>query len=162
MDPRGGGSIASSSAILVDTGAFLVADTLTIGSGKAIGGDGTITGNLSLDAGAKFSFDALSTLSVSGTVTLDNSFGVDDLLVDDWSLISDGTYTLISNGLPSNFSNIENWGSGAAYDLGNKQFAYFQDGSLQLVVGTIPEPSTVAVLGLALTGLMMRRRRMTA
>ncbi len=163
LDITTGGSIASSSEIIVADGATLLANTLTIGSGKAIGGDGSITGSLSLGEGAKFIFDGSgATLSVSGTVSLHGDFGVDDLLVDDWSLISDGTYTLIDNGSDFSTMGIDNWGSEFALEVGNKQFAYFQQGSLQLVVETIPEPSTLAVLGLALTGLMMRRRRMTA
>jgi len=67
----------------------------------------------------------------------------------------DGTYTLIAGNV--NTTGLANFGSANAYDLGSGKSAYFQSGSLQLVV--VPEPSTM-LAGLAGAGvfLLIRRR----
>ena len=150
----GAGSITNSSAITVDAGAEIEAATLTIGDGKAVGGGGTVTGNLSLQSGANFIFHEADTLTVSGTVTLDNSFGVASLVVADWALVAADTYTLIDNG--SDFSNISNLGyDNRATGLAGGREAYFEEGSLALVV--IPEPGSMVLLLLG-AGIFVRRR----
>jgi autotransporter-associated beta strand protein len=137
---------------------------ISVGSGAAIGGNGTIAGSMSLAAGAGFMiFDLNAPLTVVGSVSLDNTFSIASLLgaegnLIDWSTIADGTYTLISNA--SNFSNIQNFGSGNKTSIGGDRFAYFSEGSLQLNV--VPEPSTYALLALTALGLaghVIRRRR---
>ncbi len=158
----------------VTTGTLLISNTtgsgtgtgaVTVSSGAAIGGDGTIGGNLTLSNGAKFVFDLNDTpLNVSGTFALSNTFGVDDLVTSslgaiDWSTVGDGTYTLLGTSFAFNAGNIENFGLANAFSSGGKQM-YFANGSLDLVV--VPEPSTAAMLTLSLlltVAVIARRRR---
>ncbi|MGJ8644114.1 MAG: beta strand repeat-containing protein [Luteolibacter sp.] len=131
---------------------------ITVDSGAAIGGPGSTTGDLTVAAGGQFVFSLTDTLTVGGTVSLDSTFGVDDL-VGLSSATSDGTYTLI-DGTATSFAGlgIENFGAGNAFDLGSGKSAYFEDGSLQLVVTSIPEPSTALLGALSLLALFRRRR----
>lgn len=108
----------------------------TVASGAAIGGNGSLAGDLTINAGGVFAFDALSTLTVSGTVTLDSTFGVDDL--DGLPGVANGTYTLIANS--GDLSSIENFGVANAFDLGGGQLAYFQGVGLELVVAPATTP----------------------
>ena len=68
-----------------------------------------------------------------------------------------GTYTLITGTL--NAANLDNYGLENAFDIdginGNRS-AYFQSGSLQLVI--IPEPRAALLGGIGLL-LLLRRRR---
>ena len=75
----------------------------------------------------------------------------------DWGAIADGTYTLI--GTSSTFNTITNFGAENALSIGAGRTAYFENGSLQLVV--VPEPSALALAGFgaALAGYAARRRR---
>jgi len=160
------GSIASSVRIFLSdttTGLNLSAASgggITIGTGKGVGGLGTITGNLSLDSGAGLVLSSSALLagvplSVTGTVSLPNDFAIASLFGTtgqpfDFSLIPDGTYPLIDNG--SSFANISNFGPGNAADIGGGRTAYFTEGSLSLIV--VPEPSTLAmVAGVVAVGL---------
>jgi hypothetical protein len=133
---------------------------VTVTAGR-LGGDGTIGGLVSLAAGAKFIFTPGQTLDVNNTVTLDATFGVDDLVkadgsAIDWSTVAGGTYTLIG-ATTTDFSHIENFGLANAASLAGGRSAYFKNGSLQLVVA-VPEPSTLAALGLSAVVFMRRRR----
>ncbi len=162
------GSIATSSAVVVGAGATFdvsaLAASFNVGGSQAIGGAGTIDGNLSLAAGAGLIvFDLNTPLTVTGTVTLDDTFSIASLLsIDgtafDWSSVADGTYTLIANG--SSFDNIQNFGEFNQTSIGGGRFAYFSEASLE--VNVVPEPSTYALLalsGLALAGYAARRRQ---
>ncbi|MGJ8653872.1 MAG: beta strand repeat-containing protein [Opitutaceae bacterium] len=137
-------------------GATAFAGDIIIGADGSVTGTGSLAGNLILEAGAKFAVTTGETLTVAGVVTLDSTFGVDDLTGIS-SLTADGSYTLIANA--TDFSHIENFGIGNAFDLGGGKSAYFENGSLVLVV--VPETSTFALLAgaLALGSVMMRRRR---
>ncbi len=129
-----------------------VAGTLSPGDSS---GSLTIDGNLSLLSGAKFQFSLTSMLIVTGTVSLDATFGIDDL-IGLTSATANGTYTLIDS-TSTNFDLVvmENYGAAKAYDLGDGKFAYFKQGSLQVEV--VPEP-TSALLMLMGSALFLRRR----
>ncbi len=136
---------------------------VTVESGGILGGSGSISGNVTFQAGAGLVFDPLTTLDMTGTVTMDSTFGVSSLVDSrggaiDWSTIGIGSYTLIGS-TTSDFSGITNFGSANAADVGGGKSAYFENGSLQLIV--IPEPSTLALFGLAGVAVVMglRRRR---
>jgi autotransporter-associated beta strand protein len=159
---RVGGSAATSSRLTgtntylgdttVTTGASLalastcsLSSNVVVQSGARIGGPATLGGNLTIaDTSNFYFFYSLGyiPMSVAGTVTVGNGFGVANLVggsqgeVVPWASIPDGTYTLIAN--PSgNFSNITNFGSANAFDLGGGRGAYFQNGGgLQLVLTT--------------------------
>jgi len=168
---KGGTGVLTLSGVNTYTGATTVSEgTLLVNGSTAadsafsvianaiIGGDGTINGNLTLANGALFAFDPLATLDLGGTLALNESFGVASLRNSsggaiDWSSIAVGTYTLMNTSFEFNSGNISNFGSdNAATGLAGGRSAYFQNGSLQLVV--IPEPGTLALLGIAFAALV--------
>ena len=101
--------------------------------------------------------DLFDALQVTGTVTLYAGFGIDDLTGLDWGSVATGTYTLINGTLGAGvFDGLDNNSFGTAYDIGGGRSAYFQTGSLQLVV--IPEPRAALLGGLGLLALLRRRR----
>jgi autotransporter-associated beta strand protein len=124
--------------------------TTTVGSGGIFGGIGSQAGPISFGSGGQFLFNSTAPLTVTGTVSFADpaSFGIDDI-VGLTSSVTDGSYTLIS-GSVSNVASLQNFGAGAAADLGSGKSAYFQQvfgGGLQAVV--VPEPSTVEIVGIA-------------
>jgi autotransporter-associated beta strand protein len=135
------------------------------GSGGWIGGLGSLAGGLALSgSGAGLVFGPTGPLTVSGSVSIDNLFGVSSLVAADggaidWDLIATGTYTLISN-TTTTFGGFNNFGSGNATPIGSialNRSAYFQNGSLQLVI--VPEPATLALAALGLAAAWAIRRR---
>jgi autotransporter-associated beta strand protein len=152
------GTTTVSAGTLLVTGALGATDvSVTAGT---IGGTGTIGGPLSLTGGSSFRvMDLLDPLAVSGTVTLYTGFGIDDLAGLDWSSVANGTYTLINGPLGSGvFAALANNSLASAYNLGGGRSAYFQQGSLELVV--IPEPNAAALIGsFGLIRLLRRRRK---
>jgi hypothetical protein len=142
-----------------------------VSSSAVFGGNGTVSGNLSLSSGALFAFDTGSTLDLAGTLSLDSSFAVASLRNTsgtgvDWANVAQGTYTLMNTSFAFNSGNISNFGqANQATGLGDGKSAYFQQGSptssLQLVVG--PEPGMLALagigLGLATLSFKTYRRR---
>ncbi len=153
----GSGGSVTADRIVFATGSSILGD-LSVNSGDSIGGSGMINGDLTLGAGALYELELGSTLTVMGSVDLDTTFGVDDILGINSSL-GNGTYTLI-DGTSTVFGSLglENWGEENAYDLGDGKSAYFQEGSLQLVV--IPEPASWVLAGLCLgTCFVYTRKR---
>jgi len=146
--------------VLAFTGVHTYTGDTVIGAGAfgVYGGNSTLAGNLNFDSGAKLLFSDAYTLSLASgkQATFDATFGIADL-VGLSSSVADGTYTLISGDV--DFSNIGNVGLANAYDLGGGKGAYFQQSSLQLVVYTVPEPSSIVLAGLGIAGLLIRRRR---
>lgn len=152
-----GTTLVSEGTLLIQgeqTGTGLV----TVSDGAAIGGGGSIAGGLTLGSGADFVFSLTETLTVAGNVSIHSSFGVENLLGLDSSTAL-GVYTLI-DGTTTDFASlgIENWGIDQAYNLGEGKIAYFQQGSLQLVVA-VPEPGTAGLFGVAALFVAWRCRR---
>jgi hypothetical protein len=133
------------------------AGTTTVSSGAAVGGSGSLAGGLSLLTGADFLFTAGETLTVGGAVTIGDGFSISNVIGLDENT-ANATYTLIDNLGTIDYGNIA-FGEANAVSIGGDKTAYFQEGSLQVVV--IPEPATlglVAVFGGAI--LVLRRRFM--
>lgn len=150
-------------ATLVSAGTLLVNGSLgsnsnvTVEANGTVGGDGIIGGTLSFDSGAKFAFIPGQTLTVNGASVTFGNFGVANLFGLDNS-VSVGTYTLIDGTATINWANVANIGSGNAYNLGAGKSAYFQTGSMQLVIEAIPEPAAAILGSLGLLTLLRRRR----
>ncbi len=162
----GNGSVGNSSLISVSSGAVFdvsgVNGGFKLASGQAIGGAGVLIGDLSFESGANFVFSLNQTLTVnSGTVSFEN-FGFSNLAGFD-SSVELGTYKLMDGTATFNFANISNFGADNAYDLGGGKFAYFSEGSLEVIV--VPEPSAFALLlaggsVLLIKAVRARRRRL--
>jgi autotransporter-associated beta strand protein len=150
----GSGTVAVSAGTLYLSG-NLGAGSVDVGSAGTIGGDGTLTGNLAFLAGADFLFNPTTTLTVNdGTVSF-GGFSITDL-AGLTNAVANGTYTLIDGTATFDTTNVSNFGSANAYDLGGGKSAYFESGSLNLVV--IPEPRAALLGGLGLLALLRRRR----
>jgi autotransporter-associated beta strand protein len=156
------GTSTYTGATTVSAGTLLVNGALgnsavTVNSG-AFGGSGTIGSTLTLNSGTLFHVvDLFDALQVSGAVTLYAGFGIDDLAGITWGSVAADTYTLIDGTLGAGvFDSLSNNSLATAYDIGGGRSAYFQEGSLQLVV--IPEPGTALLGGLGLLALLRRRR----
>ncbi len=149
---------------LVSVGTLLVngslgASAVTVSSGAAFGGTGTIGGSVSFDADATFHIaDIYNSLSVEGTITFGSGFDVTNLIGIDWDSLDLHTpYTLISTTQTFTASDIGSFGIGNALPIGDgDRLAYFENGSLQVIV--IPEPAAIALGSLGLLTLLRRRR----
>lgn len=136
------------SATTVTAGTLLVNGTtraesaFSVGADGILGGSGTIQGSVAFAAGADFLFDAASTLTINGAVSF-GGFGIGNVAGLD-SLAAEGIYNLIVGTGAIDFTNVTNLGLANAFDLGGGKSAYFQEGSLQLVV--VPEPGSLALL----------------
>lgn len=167
------GETTVSNGTLIVNGELARTPLITVASGATFGGSGSATWvggpTLNLDVDSNFIFDPLSlvgdaafqtfnvanvTFAGTGLFSLDNLVNADGSGIA-WSTIADGTYTLI-DGVVSDFAT---WVDSATFDIGGGRSAYFQEGSLQLVV--VPEPGTYALFGglLALGLVTLRRRR---
>jgi len=132
---------------------------VTVESNGTLGGNGSIAGSLSLLAGADFVFSLTDTLSVNGATVSFGGFGISDLVGLD-SSVALGTYTLIDGTATFDFTNVSNFGSANAASIGGGKSAYFQAGSLQVVV--VPEPTTLTLLAGGLALLLFKRARRRA
>ncbi|MDA0253531.1 MAG: autotransporter-associated beta strand repeat-containing protein [Planctomycetota bacterium] len=155
----GSGSLASS-VIDVASGATFDVSGLTgsfaLDSGQQLTGSGSILGDMEFGSGSTLAFSTTDTLVVSsGTVSFAAGFGIDDLVGLDGATVSDGTYTLISGTV--DFTGLDNVGFGNRLDIGSGKEAYFQQGSLQVVVVPEPTPFALAIGGIVAVAVMRRR-----
>lgn len=150
------GSTTVSAGTLLANGTLGDTD-VTVNAG-AFGGTGSLGGALDLVGGSFHVVDLTNPLDVTGTVSLYAGFGVDDLTGLNWGSVEDGSYTLINGTLGAGvFDALSNTSLATAYDLGGGRSAYFQNGSLDLLV--VPEPAAATLLGLfGVLGLCRRRR----
>ena len=146
----------------VSAGTLLVNGSLGSGSvhvreGAAIGGTGSIGGDLHFDNAALLHIASFtSPLAVSGTVSFGNGFGIANLSGIDWDELELVTaYDLLATSQDFGISTLANFGPENAAPVGSGRLAYFQNGSLQVVV--IPEPASALLA--ALGGLLATRRR---
>lgn len=142
-----GDSVVLNGVVLFESGASSATGTVTIADGGMIGGRGTWGGGLHFESGATFLFDPHGPLNVEGSTTFEQ-FSVSDLIgLDETADI--GTYRLIEG--PVDFDGLSNVGAASAYALGETRVAYFQAGSLDLVVaesdGEPPAPAVVSEFG---------------
>lgn len=149
-------SASVSAGTLFITGQLGTNTGTTVDAGAAIGGNGTLVGNLFLDAGATIdiSLGAL-TIDPSATVSF-GGFDIFDILGIDLGTAGAGTYGVLEGSFTLDSSNLANLGEANAADLGGGRSAYFEEGSLNLVV--VPEPSAF-LLSLSGSLLLFRRRR---
>jgi autotransporter-associated beta strand protein len=148
-------------ATVVSAGTLLLTGALATSSvnvdGGTFGGTGTVGGSLSINSGFLHIADLSDSLDVSGAVTLFAGFGIANLTGIDWGNLESNTYTLINGTLGTGvFESLANNSIETAFLLGDGRSAFFQEGSLQLVV--IPEPATTMLGGLGLLALLRRRR----
>lgn len=114
----------------------------TVKNGGILGGIGTITNAVTFETGAQLLFNDAAALTINGAVSF-GGFGIGNVAGLD-SLAAEGTYNLIVGTGAIDFTNVTNLGLANAFDLGGGKSAYFQEGSLQLVV--VPEPGSLALL----------------
>ena len=145
--------VAVNGTLVVD-GGLNSSGIITVGATGAIGGDGAISAaSFVFNAAAKFWVDPNATLDF-GTTSVDFS-GLSLGNLANADSLAPGTYVLaIGDDLGLDGLNVgDTWGNGKI----NGRIAYFQKGSLELVI--VPEPSTMILAGLGLMGVTFRRRR---
>jgi fibronectin-binding autotransporter adhesin len=159
------GTNTYSGATTVSAGTLFVTGSLAsdvaVNANATLGGGGMVAA-VSFAGGSFFDIAlALAGNPLDSTTTISFSsagFGIDNLRSNGapvvWNDVLNGNYTLITGSLSS--SNLDNFGSGDPFDIGGGRSAYFQSGSLQLVV--IPEPGAALLGGLGLLALLRRRR----
>jgi autotransporter-associated beta strand protein len=150
-------------ATLVSAGTLLVNGslgntTVSVGNDATIGGTGSLAGGLAFDAGGLLDVvDLNDPLAVSGTITFGSGFGIANLTGINWgSLDLNTSYTIISTNQTFSASDIGNFGIDNAALVGGGRSAYFNNGSLAIVV--IPEPSATLLGGIGMLFLLRRRR----
>lgn len=160
------GSNNYTGATTVSAGTLLISGSLgnsavSVATNATVGGSGTISGNLSFGVDSFFDiFTAVSgndPLAVTGTVSFGGGFGIDNLTGVDWASVAAGTYTIIDSTQDFSSAGLDNWGSSNALPVAAGKAAYFESGSLKLVV--VPEPGTALLGGIAVLMLFHRKRR---
>ena len=127
----------------------------------AVFGSAGIDGDLTVQSGGQLLFDGKTTVDVPGSVSIDSSFGVEDLFGLNQTT-ENGGYTIVTSA-STDFSllGLQNWGIENARILGDGRLVCFQGTSLQVVVASaIPEPAaSVLLIGIGILGFSMARRR---
>jgi fibronectin-binding autotransporter adhesin len=155
----GGGTTVSAGRLVVN--GALGAGAVTVADGAALGGTGTINGDVTFAAGAKFYYDwqfDTGLIIGAGKKATFGGFSIANLLGVDWDMVDlDTPITLVHGTVDFANSTIANFGLANAADVGTNRKAYFKEGSLQLVV--IPEPATFGIVLSVLAAAVIRRKR---
>ena len=151
-----GDTVVSAGTLLVN--GSLGNSAVSVEAAATIGGTGALAGNLTMDATSFFKVvDISDPLSVAGTITFGSGFGIENITGVDWASLTKNTpHTLISTSQVFTSADIANFGLENAADLGGGLFAYFENGSLAVVV--IPEPAVTLLGCFGILGLLRRRR----
>lgn len=149
------GATTVSAGTLLVTGQLGATD-VTVGGTALIGGGGEFGGTLHFESGAGLMFSLTDTLTVNGATVSFEGFSIANLAGFNNS-VPVGTYFLLDGTAVVSTANLGNLGLANAFIMGEtgKQ-AYFESGSLNLVV--IPEPRAALLGGLGLLALLRRRR----
>jgi fibronectin-binding autotransporter adhesin len=140
-----GGTSVEGGTLIIDGVHSSTTAVNIVASGAAIGGSGTLGGDLVLSNGAQVVFSTTDTLTVDGSSVDLGSLAITDLVGLD-SSVANGTYTLMDGTATFDFTDVQHLGSANAYFLGDGKSAYFQEGSLQVVVaGAIASPADVTL-----------------
>ena len=151
-----GSTTITSGGLLIN--ADLESSGVTVQNGGRIGGEGTVFNDLHFEEGGQFDFRPQSALTVNGNVTFSN-FGIENVLANWDTLELDISHTLIAGTF--DLTGVNDVGSENAVAVGETgRSAYFEEGSLSMVV--IPEPSTLGLIGLGLGIGALARRRLKA
>jgi len=151
-------------ATLVSAGTLLVNGQLgntavTVDGSATVGGTGSLGGSLAFAGTSNLRVVNFNDpLAVAGTVTFGSGFGIDNLLGINWdSLDLHTAYTVLTTTQSFGTGDIANFGYDNRVTVGSLgREAYFQNGSLQVIV--IPEPSAALLGGLGMLVLLRRRR----
>ncbi len=151
------GATTASAGTLLISGA-LGNTAVSVANDAVFGGTGTVGGNVSFDGNSFLQVvNIADALVIGGTVTFGSGFGIDNILGLDWDALTlNQSYTLLSTTTVFNDTLIENFGIDNKFAVGTDRYAYFQNGSLAVVV--IPEPQAALLGGLGLLALLRRRR----
>lgn len=151
-----GDTVVSAGTLLVN--GSLGNSAVSVEAAATIGGTGDLAGNLTMDATSFFEVvDISNPLSVAGTITFGSGFGIENITGVDWASLTKNTpHMLISTSQVFTSADIANFGLENAADLGGGLFAYFENGSLAVVV--IPEPAVTLLGCFGILGLLRRRR----
>lgn len=131
-----GGAVSVAEGTLIIDGKLGGAG-VSVSSGAAIGGDGTLEASLDLYAYAGLVFRPGAALTVNGAEVTLAGFSVGSLIGLD-AKVAEGTYTLIDGSAKIDPSNVANLGESNAQDIGGGKAACLKiesgTGDLQLVV----------------------------
>jgi autotransporter-associated beta strand protein len=157
------GTSSYTGATIVSAGTLLVTGALgntavSVADNALLGGTGTVGGNVSFGGNSFLQIvDIADALAISGTVTFGSGFGINNILGIDWDTLTlNQSYTLLSTTTSFDGTMIENFGFANKFAVGTDRYAYFQNGSLSVVV--VPEPEAALLGGLGLLALLRRRR----
>lgn len=135
-------------------GGVSVSNGATIGAGDLDGG--LISGDLLFGSGSYLDLsNGLLTVAVGKTVSF-GDFDFSNIIGFDVYSAAVGTHTLISGDFTLDGTNLNHFGAANSLDLGNGKSAYFESGSLTVVV--VPEPAAALLGGIGMLALLRRRR----
>jgi autotransporter-associated beta strand protein/T5SS/PEP-CTERM-associated repeat protein len=151
------GATQVSAGTLFVTGS-LAGTAVNVGSAATIGGDGSLSGDLAVDSGGSIDITlGALTIGSGGTVSF-SGFDFGNIVGLDVNTAADGTYTILDGDFTLDSSNIAHYGEINKLVLGGSRFAWFEEGSLKVVI--VPEPAAALLGSIGALSLLRRRRTM--